>query len=171
MEVISLKTKEYVRYTVHFKSIKLEHAPKYTRGAIVNIATPSLVAGNHTLSTNWDLTAFLSFTTAASAALRSVSLPIFSLVRGGGRSECPGAAGQPVRFREAIDQTQDDAREPEPERDFEVLCARCGVNVRNFICWACGYVLDRLGEYISCECEGEWTHPDERVETQIPRIT
>ena len=37
MEVISLKTNGYVRYTVHFKSIKLGLAPKYTRGAIVNI--------------------------------------------------------------------------------------------------------------------------------------
>jgi len=123
MEVINLRTNGYVRYTVHFKSIKLEHAPKYTRNAIVNInhskpssGQPHVKQIDHQLGPDG-----LSLLHHGSMCRLALRLAADLLAGTGGRSERPGAVVQPVRFSEAIDQTQNDTREPEPERDFEVL--------------------------------------------------
>jgi len=123
MEVINLKTNGYVRYADHFKSIKLEHAPKYTRDAIVHInhskpssGQPHVKQIDHQLRPDG-----LSLPHHGSKRRLALRLAADLLAGMEGRSERPGAVVQPVRFREAIDQTQNDAREPEPERDLEVL--------------------------------------------------
>ena len=123
MEVISLKADAQVSHTVHFKSFQRKHAPKYTRNAIVKIRyskpssrQPHVERIDHQLVP--DGLAFLRHGSKRSLALRFAADLLAST---GGRSKHPGAIGQPVRFCEPVDQTQNDAREPEPERDFEVL--------------------------------------------------
>jgi len=123
MEVINLKMNKQVRYTVHFTLLKLPHAPKYTRNAIVNInhskpssGQPRVEQIDHQLVP--DGASLLHRGSKRRLALR---LAADLLAGAGGPSERPDAVGQPVRFGDPVDQTQDNPREPEAERDLEVL--------------------------------------------------
>ena len=173
MEVINLKTKHNLGILSTSKHSDYNTHPRIPATPSLTLTIPSPVAGNHTSSesiTNWYLTALRSFTTASSAALRSASPPILSPVRGGAASALARLASRLALASPLIRLRIMPASQNRSETS-RCFCARCGVNVRNFICWACGYVLHKPDEYISCECEGEWTHPDERVKTQIPSIT
>jgi hypothetical protein len=122
MEVISLETGR-VRRTGHVKSLKkLQHVPKYTRHAIVNInhSEPSR-RQPHVERINQQLASdVLAVLLHGSKRRLALCLAADLLARARGRSERLGTAGQPACFRESVDQTQHDAREPEPERDLEV---------------------------------------------------
>jgi len=104
------------------KRSNYKHAPKNTRKAIVNVNQPKPSSRqphveriDHQLVP--DSLTLLHYGITRRFALR---LATDLLAGAGRRSERPGAVGQPVRFSEPIHQTQDNAREPEPERDFEM---------------------------------------------------
>ena len=140
-EVISLKMEHKLGILPNSKRSNYNTHPRIPATPSLTFTNPSPVAGNHRSSesiTNWYLTAFFSFATALSAALRSASPPSFSPVRGGAASALARLANRLALARPLIRLRTMPASQNRSETS-RCFCARCGVTVRNFICWACPY--------------------------------